>query len=101
MQASVGAVGARRRASAFLNRHPRLRLGLLLSPPMAWFVVVYLGALALLFLSAFWRLDPLTSAVQHRFGLQNFRTLGQQPVFRTIALRTIGIAAAVTLTDIG
>jgi putative spermidine/putrescine transport system permease protein len=31
--------------------------------------------------------------------LHNFRTLWQQAIYHTIALRTIGIAAAVTLTD--
>ena len=31
--------------------------------------------------------------------LSNFETLVEVPVYRTIALRTIGIAAAVTVTD--
>jgi putative spermidine/putrescine transport system permease protein len=62
--------------------------------------VIYLGALALLLVSAFWRLDPLSLAVVHQIGLTNFRILLQDPVYRTIALRTIGISAAVTLTDI-
>jgi len=34
-------------------RHPNLRLAGLLSAPMAWLVVVYLGSLAALFLTAF------------------------------------------------
>jgi putative spermidine/putrescine transport system permease protein len=89
-----------RRLSAFLHRHPGSKLGLLLGPTLAWMLVVYLGALALLFVSAFWRVDPLTSTVQHRWGLQNFQTMLQDPVFRKIAFRTIGIAAAVTMTDI-
>src|SRR5207244_9783226 len=69
-------------------------------PALGWMVIVYLGALALLFVSAFWRVDPLTSTVQHRWGLQNFHTMLQDPIYRKIALRTMGIAAAVTLTDI-
>jgi len=63
-------------------------------------LVVYLGALALLFATAFWRLDPLTSAIQRTWGLRNFRTLVSDSVYRVITLRTAGIAAAVTLTDI-
>jgi len=90
----------RRRVSAFLNRHPRLRLVLLLAPPLGWIGVVYLGALAVLLVSAFWLLDPLSLAVVHHLSLGNFRTLLHDPVYRTIALRTIGISAAVTLTDI-
>ena len=90
----------RRRLSAFLNRHPRLRLALLLAPPLGWMGVVYLGALAVLLVSAFWLLDPLSLAVVHHLSLGNFRTLLHDSVYRTIALRTIGISAAVTLADI-
>jgi putative spermidine/putrescine transport system permease protein len=63
-------------------------------------LVVYLGALVLLLLAAFWRLDPLTALVQKDWGLQNFRTLIEDPVYRTIALRTLGLAFAVTLIDV-
>jgi putative spermidine/putrescine transport system permease protein len=90
----------RRRVSAFLNRHPKLKLGLLLTPPMGYMGVIYLGALAVLLLSAFWTLDPLTSAVVHRLTLANFRALIDIPVYRRIIFRTVGTAAAVTVTDI-
>ena len=90
----------RRRLSALVYRHPRGKLALLLGPTMVWMVVVYLGALTLLFVSAFWRVDPLTSTVQHKWGLQNFHTMVQDPVYLKIAFRTMGIAVAVTLTDI-
>src|SRR2546425_8936418 len=92
--------GLRRRLSATLFRHPRLKLGLLLAPPLGWMVVVYLGALAVLLVSAFWRVDPFTSVIVHGWGLQNFRSLAHDPVYRIITLRTMGIAAAVTITDI-
>jgi putative spermidine/putrescine transport system permease protein len=84
---------------ARLYRHRWLQLVLLLAPPGGWFVLVYLGSLTVLFISAFWFLDPLTSAVVHTFSLKNFQLLVSDPVYRTIALRTVGIAAAVTLTD--
>jgi putative spermidine/putrescine transport system permease protein len=92
--------GMGRRASAALHRHPAVRLLMLLVPPLGWMVVVYLGTLTLLFLSAFWRLDPFTSLVQRQWGLQNFRTLLHDSVYRVIAVRTVGIAAAVTIADI-
>jgi putative spermidine/putrescine transport system permease protein len=95
-----GSAGLRRRVSAALHRRPGLKLILLLAPPLGWMVVVYLGALLLLFLSAFWRLDPFTSLIQRHWGLDNFRTLIRDSVYRVIALRTLSIAAAVTLTDI-
>ena len=34
------------------------------------------------------------------FSLENFQTLLQEPVYRTITIRTVGIAAAVTIADI-
>jgi putative spermidine/putrescine transport system permease protein len=87
------------RASAALFRRPWLRATLLLSGPGAWFVLVYLLALVVLFVSAFWRVDDFTGALVRAWNLDNLRTLVEEPTYRTIALRTIGIAAAVTVTD--
>jgi putative spermidine/putrescine transport system permease protein len=60
--------------------------------------VVYFGALAVLLLTAFWYLDPRTTEVVHELTLKNFETLLTQPVYRTITLRTVGMAFAVTIT---
>jgi len=92
--------GQGRRALAFVHRHRALQLLLLLAPPVGWFGVVYLGSLAVLFVAAFWSLDPLTSAIRHELTLKNFEQLVASPVYRTVALRTIGIAVLVTATDI-
>jgi putative spermidine/putrescine transport system permease protein len=86
--------------SAALFRRPWLRAGLLLSGPTAWFVLIYLGALFLLFLSALWSVDSFSGKIVHSWTLTNFETLFKVSAYRTIALRTIGIAAAVTVTDI-
>ncbi len=91
--------GPGRRLSTFLHRHPRLRLSLLLSGPVGWLVIAYLGSLVVLFVAAFWRLDPFTSEVVHEYGFDNFRTLWENDVYRSITVRTVGIAAAVTVTD--
>ncbi|MEA2140604.1 MAG: putative spermidine/putrescine transport system permease protein, partial [Solirubrobacteraceae bacterium] len=95
----AAAGNARMRASAALFRRPWLRAGLLLSGPLSWFVLIYLAALVLLFVSALWSVDSFTGNVVHTWTLDNFKTLIDVPTYRTIALRTIGIAAAVTLTD--
>jgi putative spermidine/putrescine transport system permease protein len=87
------------RVSAALFRRPWLRATLLLSGPAAWFLLVYLLALVILFVSAFWRVDEFTGDLVRSWNLDNFRTLVEEPAYRTIALRTIGIAAAVTITD--
>jgi putative spermidine/putrescine transport system permease protein len=89
----------RARASAALYAHRRLKLALLILPPLGWLTVVYLIGLAALLVSAFWYLDPLSSEIVHSYSLRNFRQLWDTDVYRTIALRTIGMALAVTLTD--
>jgi putative spermidine/putrescine transport system permease protein len=85
--------------AAALWRRPRLQLSLLLAGPVGWLVIAYLGSLVVLFVAAFWRLDTFTGQVVQEYGLDNFRTLVENDVYRTIALRTVLIAAAVTVTD--
>lgn len=88
------------RSSAFFHRHRGLQLGAFLTPPMLWFLIFYLGALAVLFVSAFWHLDVFTGKVVKGFSLQNFQKLLEDPVYRTITIRTIWIATVVTVTDV-
>ena len=90
---------ARLRLSAALWRRPWLKLGLLLAAPVLAFAVVYLGALVSLFISAFWSIDAFTAAVIHTWTLDNFNTLWNDHTYWRITGRTIGIAAAVTVTD--
>jgi putative spermidine/putrescine transport system permease protein len=70
-----------------------------LAGPVGWLLIAYLGSLAVLFVAAFWRLDTFTGQVVQEYGLDNFRTLVENDVYRSIALRTVLIAAAVTVTD--
>lgn len=91
--------GPVRRTSSFLHRHPGFRLGALLSAPMFWLVVAYLGSLALMFAAAFWSVDTFTGALVRQFTWDNIRTLVTEPVYRTIAIRSISVAALVTLVD--
>ncbi len=83
--------------AAWLERHPRLRLLLLLGLPLGALILIYFGSLAILFLNAFWQRDTFTGLVLHDFTLDNFLGL-TRPVFITVTLRTLGMAAAVTLT---
>jgi putative spermidine/putrescine transport system permease protein len=71
----------------------------LLGTPLGFFLAVYLAALVALFISAFWSVNSFTGELQHTWSWGNFSTLWHTGVYRTVALRTIGIAAAVTLTD--
>jgi putative spermidine/putrescine transport system permease protein len=95
---TVAPVG--RRFSGFLYRHERVRLVGLLSTPMLWLVVLYLGSLAVMVVSSFWSVDSFTGAlVEHPTG-DNYRTLFSADIYRTVALRTLGVAVAVTLIDL-
>jgi putative spermidine/putrescine transport system permease protein len=92
---------ARLRVSAAAWRRPWAKATGLLAPPVAAFGVVYVGALVVLFVSAFWTVDAFTGALVHTWSLDNFRIVFSttDPTYLRIAGRTIGIAAAVTLTD--
>ncbi len=89
----------RRRLSGMLWRHQWLRGVLLLAPPLAWFLLLYVAALAVLFVSAFWSVDPFTTQVVHSWNTDNFREIWTSADWRRVVFRTIGIAAAVTVTD--
>ena len=90
---------ARLRLSGFFWRHRWAKGLLLLAPPLLAFGLVYLASLAALFISSFWTVNSFTTDIEHIWNLDNFRTLIDSSAYRTIALRTIGIAAAVTLAD--
>jgi len=91
--------GVLQRVLGWFSVHRRAQLAALLAPPVGWMAVVYFGSLALLLVAAFWYLDPGTSTIVRSFTLQNFADLLNQPVYRTIVLRTLGVAIAVTLVD--
>jgi putative spermidine/putrescine transport system permease protein len=75
----------------------RLSLAFLLVPPLAWLVVAYLGSLAVLLVSAFWTTNSFTGAVVHTVTGDNIVRVVTDEVFRTVTLRTVGVALLVTL----
>mgnify|MGYP000060570828 CR=1 FL=1 len=85
--------------SLWVLRHPRVGLALLLSAPLLWLVVAYLGSLAVMLVSAFWSVDSFTGAVQHVLTFNNFQTLASQSVYRVVAVRSITVAVLVTVFD--
>jgi putative spermidine/putrescine transport system permease protein len=76
-----------------------LQVGTLLAGPLAWLVIGYLGSLVVLLIAAFWGVDPLSGELAKTLSLDNFKTLVNDPVYRTVAWRTIRIAALTTLAD--
>jgi putative spermidine/putrescine transport system permease protein len=91
--------GAGVRVSAALWRRPWVRAAVLLTPPLAWFLLIYLASLGILLLTAFWRINAFTTNIERVWNLDNFRTILTNAAYRSIMLRTIGIAAAVTAVD--
>jgi putative spermidine/putrescine transport system permease protein len=84
---------------SLLSRSEGLRTGLLLLPPMLWLGVAYLAALAALFVTSLWGQNDFTGDIERIWSFDNYRQLWDIPVYRTIAFRTVGIAALVTVID--
>jgi putative spermidine/putrescine transport system permease protein len=97
--ASAPAGATTPRWGSLLARSEGLRTGLLLLPPMLWLGVAYLAALAALFVTSLWGQNDFTGDIERVWSLDNYRQLWDIPVYRTIAFRTIGIAALVTVID--
>ncbi len=86
------------RASAALWRRPWLRAALTISPPLAWFLVIYLASLVAMLVTAFWTVNPFTNHLEHHLTLANFRQIFTA-TYLHIIWRTIVLATLVTLTD--
>ena len=89
----------RLRLSGLFWRHPWAKALLLIAPPLLAFLLVYIASLVALFISSFWTINPFTTEIQHIWNVDNYKTLWDSSVFRSVTLRTVGIAAGVTLTD--
>src|SRR5437879_12477149 len=89
--------GVRLRVSAALWRRPWARATLLLTPPLAWFLVIYVAALVLLLITAFWQTNSFTNELVHAWNLQNFVQIFTTPAYLQVIGRTVGIAAGVTV----
>jgi putative spermidine/putrescine transport system permease protein len=66
---------------------------------MLWLGVAYLVALGALFVTSFWGQNDFTGQIEKVFTLDNYHTIFTIPVYKTIAFRTIGLAALVTVVD--
>ena len=60
------------RLSTALWRRPWARATLLLTPPLAWFLLVYIASLVILLVTAFWTVNPFTTNIDKTWTLSNF-----------------------------
>ncbi len=88
----------RRLADLFYGRR-RLQVGSLLAAPGAWLVILYVGSLAVLLVTAFWTVNPVSGETVKGFSFENIERLWNEPVYREIIWRTVRTAALVTITD--
>jgi putative spermidine/putrescine transport system permease protein len=86
-----------RRVSDVFIRHPRLLLFVLLTPPVLWLGIVYVGSLLALLAQSFFSIDEFTGLIDRHFTLKTYGEL-LQPSNLDIIVRTVVMAAAVTLT---
>lgn len=85
-----------RRFSTFLYRRPTLYLVLLLTPPLLWFGVIYLGSLFTLLWQGVYTFDDFTMTVTPDFTLDNLKALFN-PSNYDIIVRTLTMAILVSL----
>jgi putative spermidine/putrescine transport system permease protein len=95
-RATFATRGIADRLTGLFWRRPNLLLILMLSPPLIWLGVVYLGSLAALLVQSFYSIDEFSGVVKEEFTLKTYAEL-----FRAqnldIILRTVLMATAVTL----
>jgi putative spermidine/putrescine transport system permease protein len=98
--------GARLSASRSLGRwlyaHPHGRLGLLLGPAVAWLLIFYVVALAILLLTSLWRQDVFTAEILRQWNTDSYSKLfsGQDGLWLRVFGRTDLLAVIVTAIDI-
>lgn len=85
--------------STYFYLRPRLLLVLFLTPPLLWFLVVYIGSLISLLINSFFYLDGFTGQVVREFTLKTYAKL-LLPTNLQIFFRTTFMAILVTITSI-
>jgi putative spermidine/putrescine transport system permease protein len=85
--------------STMLWRRPWARATLLLTPPLAWFLLVYVASLVILLITAFWSINPFTTNIDRTWSLSNFRQIFTTPAYLSDIGQTVAMAAEVTVTD--
>jgi spermidine/putrescine transport system permease protein len=65
-------------------------------PPLVWVAVFLLGPYALMFCYSFWSVSP-SQAIVHQFTVTNYAELGSKAVYPGTLLRSMWIAARVTI----
>ncbi|MBP2550675.1 putative spermidine/putrescine transport system permease protein [Neorhizobium galegae] len=100
---SQGVISARRaglsgRLSDLFWRRPQLLLILMLTPPLLWLGIIYVGSLLALLAQSFFAIDDFSGLVTYELTLDTYRQL-LNPANLDIILRTLVMAVAVTVAS--
>lgn len=90
--------GAGARLSDFFWRNPGILLLLMLTPPLLWLGVIYLGSLFALLLQSFFSIDDFSGLINYEFTFATYRQLLIPSNF-DIIIRTVTMAVLVTLAS--
>jgi len=88
--------GLRQQLATLLYQRRTLTLLLILTPPLLWFGVVYVGSLLTMLSQSVFAFDEMAMSVTNELTTDNFTSL-LTPANYDIVLRTLGMAVAVTL----
>jgi len=83
------------RLSDIFWRRPGVLLFLMLTPPVMWLGIVYLGSLFALLLQSFFSIDEFSGLIRYELTLKTYGEL-LRPANYDIIIRTVVMAAAVT-----
>jgi putative spermidine/putrescine transport system permease protein len=86
-----------RAISRFFRRHRRLSLASVLTAPVAWLLVVYIGSLAFMVVSALFQLDEQSQEPTSELTSENLRIAFTRTEFVQVVLKSVGVAIGVTL----
>ena len=84
------------RISTYLYQHPLVLLLLLLTPPLLWLGVIYLGSLAAMLAQSFFSIDEFSGVINRQPTLATYAQLFS-PANMDIVVRTVLMAASVTV----
>ena len=83
--------------ATWLHNRPKVKLAALLTAPLFWLVVAYIGSLSSLLVTSFYSINSFTGNVIHTFTVDNFKEVFSNSSYHNVILRTLGISISVTL----
>lgn len=81
----------------YMQQRPTARAAFLLSLPLLWLLLVYIGSLLALFITSIWKIDTFTSKIIRQFTLQNFIDIFSDRAYFNVTVRTLFVAICVTI----